>query len=310
MCPLCASDRRSQILSLKSEDIVAANWSYRPDKLPLMALNVPSSFEIVRCNDCAFVYAACLPPEEFLSFVYDELIDLSAARRESYCPRNLANRMEYLSILLRMIDKGGKILDYGCGFGSTLGLLRNIHGIEAVGFDTSSARVNDANGDYLYITSSVSDLRDRGPFDAVILDNVLEHVPEPRETMEMVGDLCAEGAILYISVPDASEQFLDVQIALNRQSKLLAMDVNPWEHLNYFDLSHLDSLMKGAGFVALKQADLASEIRIGLRPERQSIPRIKNTFASLIRALRYAVGGDTTPTVNRRYYRFKADAAD
>jgi SAM-dependent methyltransferase len=302
-CPFCGETNREPIIVLKSEDIVSANWSYRPIE-SLARFGPLGNHEIVKCSNCDFIYAGYLPSQNFLSFVYDELIDVEAARRESFRPHNFASRMEYLSSMLRMLGRGSKVLDFGCGFGPTLALLRNIGDVETVGFETSFARVQELSEWHPLITSDLDRVEALGPFNAIILDNVLEHVPEPRQTVLSIGKLCAEGAFLYVSVPDMNRRYLASQATLNRSGKLLAMDVNPWEHLNYFDLAHLDALLITAGFVPLKQAELPSEVRVGLRPEHNMFPRMKNSFASLFRQARYAITGEALPTANRRFYRY------
>lgn len=305
-CPFCGDRQRTPIINLSSENIISANWSYKT-KENLPTLGVPANHEIVRCAKCDFVYAGLLPSQKFLSFVYDELIVVEAARHESFSPHNIASRMEYLPSLLRLLGSGGKVLDYGCGFGPTLALLRNIGGVETVGFETSTARVQELNDWYPLVTSDFDRVQAHGPFNAVILDNVLEHVPDPRHTVSSIGKICAEGAFLYVSVPDMSSRYLGAQMALHRQEKLLSMDINPWEHLNYFDIAHLDALLSAAGFVALRQVDLAADVSIGLRPEKRLSVRLKNCLASVVRCGRFLVTGDAIKTTNRRFYRLKKD---
>lgn len=304
VCPMCGSARSRAVIHLSAQEIVKANWSYRQDKLADMGIDPKSRFSIHECSGCAFVYAGDLPSQDFLAFVYDELIDVEAARHESYSRHNLATRMEYLATLMRLVRDGDKVLDFGCGFGPTLALLKNAQGIETVGFETSPARAAKLEEWHPLIVRDADALQAHGPFNAVILDNVLEHVPDPRQTMHLISDVCTEDAILYVSVPDISAEYLKSQIYLNQNSKFLGMDINPWEHLNYFDLAHLDALMNQSGFVALRQAALPGEVRIGLRPEIQTGTRVRNTAASMLRSARYAWTGDALPSVNRRFYQF------
>jgi SAM-dependent methyltransferase len=301
---MCGSARSRAVIYLGAEEIVLANWSYRQDRFADMGIDPKARFGIQKCSECAFVYAGDLPPQDFLAFVYDELIDIEAARHESYSPHNLANRMEYLAFLMRFVSDGDKVLDFGCGFGPTLALLKNAQGIEAVGFETSAARATELEEWHPLIVRTASALQRYGPFNAVILDNVVEHVPDPRQTVNLISNVCAEGAIVYVSVPDISAEYLKSQIYLNQNSKLLGMDVNPWEHLNYFDLAHLDALMNQTGFVALRQSALPGEVRIGLRPEMWRGARLRNSIASMLRGAGYAWTGDALPSVNRRFYQF------
>jgi len=304
VCPLCGSARSRAVIHLSAQEIVMANWSYRQDRFADMSIDPKARFSIQQCSGCAFVYAGDLPSRDFLAFVYDDLIDIEAARHESYSLHNLANRMEYLASLIRLVKDGDRVLDFGCGFGPTLAMLKNALGIETVGLETSAARATELEKWHPLIIRAASALQAHGPFNAVILDNVLEHIPDPRQTVDLISNVCAEGAILFVSVPDISAEYLKSQIYLNQSSKLLGMDINPWEHLNYFDLAHLDALMNQSGFVALRQAALPGEVRIGLRPEIEVGARLRNTVASMLRGARYAWTGDALPSVNRRYYQF------
>ena len=303
-CPLCGADESHSIIRLNAQEIIKANWSYRKSAIADWGVDLTDEFPIEKCSKCDFVYAGRMPKPKFLDYVYDQLIDIEVARRESYSPQNIAARMDYMRTFLGLLGDGGKVLDYGCGFGPSLALLRNIPGISVFGFETSAARVREISIWHSTVTLDLNCVREHGPFDAIILDNVLEHVPNPRETVQSIATLCLPGTLLYVSVPDAGKRYLDAQIALNRESKLLAMDINPWEHLSYFDLPHLDELMASAGFIALRAAQLPSEVRIGLRPLGNIIPRLKNTLACMVRQMNYVLTGDALPSVNRRFYRY------
>lgn len=306
-CPLCNSTNRKTLIQVNGAGLVAANWSYQREMFDDLGLSDSMVFPIEECTDCGFIYAGLMPPRDFLDWVYDRLIDIEGARREAFSSRSVANRMDYLTILIRLLEWPGRILDFGCGFGATLALLRNIEGMEVIGFDTSPARVQELKVWHPTVVDNLEALRIHGPFAAVILDNVLEHVPDLRRTLAFIGEICAEGAVLYVSVPDVSRRYLRAQIGLNRQAHPLSMDINPWEHLNYFDLPHLDHLLGDAGFVALRQTSLSGEVRIGLRPEVRLGARIKNSLASLMRLFRYALRGNALGTANLRFYRYRGE---
>lgn len=303
-CPLCENSTSTSLFRLSLQEIVSVNWSYQPEKFDGLEFKLAPTFDIVRCKNCDFVYSGQLPTNEFLSFVYDELINISAARRYSYEPKNMALRMRYLSTLLELLNGSSKVLDFGCGFGPTLSLLENIEGVETVGFETSSARAEELRSWHSNIVEDIYSLSACDPFDVIILDNVLEHVPEPIKTIEMLGSICAKDAILFVSVPDMNKRYLDDQILVHKRSGKLQMDINPWEHLNYFDVSHLDYVMKNAGFHPLKQAYLPGEVKIGLRPENHITKRLKNSISSLLRLVHYAFQGDALQIANQRYYKY------
>jgi hypothetical protein len=109
----------------------------------------------------------------------------------------------------------------------------------------------------------------------------------------------------YISVPDAGIKHILNQKENIANNLKLAMDVNPWEHLNYFDVTHLDKLLGAHGFVPIPSYKLnEGEISIGLRPEENFTKRLKNGIASAIRLSKYILKGDIKGTPTRRFYRF------
>ena len=307
-CPLCNSANRKTLIQVNGAGLVAANWSYQHEMFDDLGLSDSMVFPIEECTDCGFIYAGLMPSPDFLDWVYDCLIDIESARCEAFSCRSVANRMEYLTILIRLLERPSRVLDFGCGFGATLALLRNVEGMDVIGFDTSPARVQELKVWHPAVVDNLEALRIQGPFAAVILDNVLKHVPDPRRTLAFIGEICAEGAVLYVSVPDVSRRYLGAQIALSRQAHSIGMDINPWEHLNFFDLPHLDRLLANAGFVALRQTSLPGEVRIGLRPEINLGARIKNSLASLIRLFRHALWGNALGTANLRFYRYRGES--
>jgi SAM-dependent methyltransferase len=309
-CPHCGSSASATLLSLTCGDILQSNWSYRSAVASDLRLDSREAFFIVECNSCAFIYARLLPDNVFLHTVYDVLIDHDAARAANLCASNLADKMDYLTTLLRLIDgkSPARMLDYGCGFGPALQLLKAIPSIEAIGYETSVARIEDLRQRGLHASTDLDELAMRGPFSAVILDNVLEHLPAPRTALSFISDNLEPEGLLFVSVPDVDRaRILAQQAAIGNGGKV-AMDVNPWEHLNYFDLRHLDELLAQFLFEPIEAYRLPKTVDIGLRPNASRNGRMKNALASLPRLLTYAARGDAGRSVTRRFYRLKGAA--
>ncbi len=307
-CPFCSSDRNRVVLALRADHIFAANWSYRPQRLPSLQLKGDETFPISRCVQCGFVFASRLPDDAFLAVVYDEVIDAEAARVHSFTVESMAARMRYLARmlpLLKPINNAQAVLDFGCGFGPSLTLLAANSYVSAFGFDTSEMRVNELRAKGLRASVDMGEVRQFAPFAGVILDNVLEHMPDPRTTLGLIRSLCVDGAIAFVSVPNASDSSLRRQALAHGRGAPCSMEINPWEHLNYFDQWHLDRMMHDAGFDRLPASKLPGEVEIGLRPESRALARWKNVAASLLRLARYAVVGDSTPSTNASFYRVR-----
>ena len=106
-------------------------------------------------------------------------------------------------------DHNRTVLDFGCGFGATTKLLADC-GIKIVAYDPSSARVDAVKKRCAeaFVTDNVKDLESEAPYAGIILDNVLEHVPDPNLLVGFISRLLKPGAIVYLSVPSYEEIYI------------------------------------------------------------------------------------------------------
>jgi len=306
-CPLCGSAQGKNLLRLSGGSIIESNWSYRSDAAALLALPKGQTFPIDECGACGFIYAALLPSAAFLDDIYDRVIDPDLARNANLSRANLARKMSDMAALFEVHGSSGRplrLLDYGCGFGPTLQVMRNLPGVNSLGFETSAARLQDLSRRGLAATGDLANVASQGPYDVVLLDNVLEHLPQPREVLEFVRGVSAAAALLYVSVPDTGRQIIRDQ----GRARPIRMDINPWEHLNYFDIRHLDKLLGEFGFHPVGQMALPEQVRIGLRASPTLGSRVKNGVASAARLCRYIWRGEGLASVTRRFYRLAAHA--
>lgn len=305
-CPQCSSSQHSMFMQLDAARIFEANWSYRPDALKQLDLGTVDFFPIMECSSCAFLYAGLLPSQDLLTYVYDKVIDGAMARRSNLDLGSLAFRMNYLSTFISLLtdsEKEIRILDFGCGFGPTLHLLNGISNLNSIGYETSAVRLQELTEARLQATGDLSEVSRLAPFSGIILDNVLEHLPEPLEMLRSIRNLCGPATVLYVGVPDSNKRHMRRQQLAVLRGGVATMDINPWEHLNYFDLKHLDQILLKAGFRPLRQAELPENVIVGLRPDTSAIRRFKNGLASIARIMGYIRAGDACPSPTRRFYR-------
>lgn len=310
LCPACGSGERLTLCELKPEQFCSTNWTYSNNYKELLNILDDMVFPIDRCIACGFVYARLLPATEFLSCVYDKVISRKGCLVGSENHLSYARRMRYIAVLLEMVSQKSalKALDFGCGLGISLKLL-SAAGIEAIGFDPSNVRTTYAeNAGYIMVTDETY-LKRYAPYDIIICDNVLEHVPEPSQTVASLASLCYDRSLLYISVPNYEEKYILKQLSSLEQGLPLDMTLNPWEHLNYFDTKSLDCLMENSGFTRIPAAVLPGPLDIGLRPETGRAARLKNSLASLGRLIRYVVTGEGSVSVCNAFYRFSVRQA-
>lgn len=312
-CPACGVRAGELLVALEARDFARLNWTYVPDYAQRLGIEERAPFPVDRCRACGFIYARNLPSGSFLRKVYDDVIDTRLAAASSATPLDAARRMRNVARLAALALPAARpgeaiarhcALDFGSGFGRTSRLLAEL-GCDVTAFDPSPAR-RQAGGERQALVRVVSTLEEivaRGPYRIVVVDNVLEHLPDPRQTLDALSAACQPGAVVFVSVPSYEPEKVARLVREHRAGRLADMTLNPWEHLNYFDLRQLDRMMAQAGLVPLLTSELPAPVDIGLRPEPRRMRRIANAVSSALRLARYATTGEVLETVEERYYR-------
>lgn len=305
ICPACGGGGRQLLFDLKAHQFCSVNPTYDEKFLELLRLEEGDHFPIDRCVDCGFVYARLLPTEDFLTTVYEDVITFRDCREHSENSSSYSRRMHYIATLVELssLNHLSKALDFGCGLGVTLRLLGAISA-QAVGYDPSPVRAETVRMNDAIVVGSLEEIALRGPFDLLICDNVLEHVPEPKRTLQFIASVCKPGSVLFISVPNYETRQVERQLRAAERGGEIDMSLNPWEHLNYFTLQHLDRMLASSGFVPVQSTELPGHVDIGLRPEKNTIGRFKNGLASVLRLVRYMTFGRVARNVEHAYYRY------
>jgi 2-polyprenyl-3-methyl-5-hydroxy-6-metoxy-1,4-benzoquinol methylase len=296
-CPLCASEHGQDIIRLRAAAYARQNDTYRSDFAALLAISPDTIFPIRRCSECGFVFAAYALPQEFLSAVYERIIDPIAAKPQSTNFDRIALHQRLGSLVCAELSAMGasrseNVLDYGTGFGDFVRALR-AYGIESFGFEPSAVRT--ASGDpYIFTTEDAAQAH--GPYSAIVMTDVIEHVERPKALLAALRDWLTPNGFLVILVPSFPAQrikALQVLLATNPDAPF-SRELNPWEHLNYFSAADLRRMLTQTGFEA--QVPL-EPVDIGLRPRLSGIARLGNGAKSMLRAARHVLGGTSEATL-------------
>lgn len=137
---------------------------------------------------------------------------------------------------------GGRLLDVGCGSGQGLQLMQSL-GWSVTGVDFDPAAVLVARGKGLDVRAGTVAAQEypADSFDAVTLSHVIEHLPDPLETLQECRRIVKPGGRVVIATP-------------NSQSwgrRLFGADwrgLEPPRHLQIFSHSALAQLALQAGF--------------------------------------------------------------
>ncbi|WP_168732934.1 class I SAM-dependent methyltransferase [Aliigemmobacter aestuarii] len=216
------------------------------------------SFRLCRCGDCGMTYHRRVLNAAGLLRLYGQWADAAQARRFEEAHRQAGpdetarDARRRLRLVLRLLAIAGSqrgrgagvpgVLDYGAGAGGTM-VAATALGCRVVGVEPSATRPQDATGRGAVIYPDLAALEQAGepPFDAVVLDQVLEHLPDPLPVLHRIAALTRPGGALFLAVPDCRgstvpqgfDQFHRVQ---------------PLEHLNAFTPDTLDRIARAAGF--------------------------------------------------------------
>lgn len=120
--------------------------------------------------------------------------DAAAPRRNDFIERNSYFHAEDHRFLRFLVPKGKSVVELGCSTGRLLAALEPARG---VGLDLSPAAIDIARRDFPDLDFVVGDVEDPdtieklgGPFDVVVLSDVLGYVDDCQSTLEAVRLLC------------------------------------------------------------------------------------------------------------------------
>ncbi len=143
----------------------------------------------------------------------DPLASGDYARKQIYCPSAVVawshgSRFR-LAARLAGTARGGRLLDYGCGDGTFIGLTHGTFA-RAVGADIDEAQLDDCRRRFAALdgvefvrTSELASAAHERAYDVVTCMEVLEHCPDAERVrvLDHLGRLVTPGGFVVISVP-------------------------------------------------------------------------------------------------------------
>ncbi|HEX6736826.1 MAG TPA: class I SAM-dependent methyltransferase [Vicinamibacteria bacterium] len=246
-------------------------------------------YRFLRCRGCGLAYMSPRPRPERLRALYTEEY---FASRDPSCgyPSYRADRdslREKAERLLRVVERHGprgRLLDIGCALGFTLEVARE-RGWEAAGVEASPAAAEDAArrlGPAVPIAPDLEQARfPDASFDAVTLWDVIEHLPDPRQSLLEVARLLRPGGVCSVVTPDVGS--LAAKVLGARWEEMQKMP----EHIYFFDRRSLATLLRATGFEPLEWGTVGKRMSLEETATRllPSAPRLWGALRGLARAL-------------------------
>ena len=214
--------------------------------------------DIVDCVPCGFRHALPLPEPAALEQAYREAYYAEekptflshAGEDQAWAELAQTDRLE---IFERSLPPSRRtLLDIGSGPGFFLKTAKN-RGWRAVGIEPSrqaAAHARQLGVEIVEGFFNADTAPGLGRFDVVHMNNVLEHVPDPRKLIDLARDRLTSGGIVCINVPN---DFSPFQLAASAAQNTRQWWLAPPHHLNYFDFASLGGLLERFGFQVIER---------------------------------------------------------
>lgn len=221
-CPICKSARHIRPLYTG-----ITSWEY------------PGRFNFVRCHTCGLVFQSPRIAASRVDRYYDP---------KSYWGQVTDAWAEYAPLyknIFRFFSRGS-ILDVGSGLGLFLSEFKR-RGWSTLGTEISLAMAKYARRTYglRILTGDLLHLNIKRKFGVITLNNVLEHLYQPRQTLAKVYRLLRPGGLVVIVVPNIASLG---HLVFGRRWYHL----QPGRHVYHFSPATLTRLLHLTGFKVLK----------------------------------------------------------
>src|SRR4051794_18684509 len=210
-------------------------------------LYVVNAYRIVRCQSCGLVFVGTCSSAEDLTALYDEPYweDAADVGYDGYAAAEERKRRHFRTLLdgVEALVRPGAMLEVGSAYGYFLDEARRrgwtVRGIEP------SAHAADYARRKLGLDVTAEPLSGRPieaeSLDAVVLWDVIEHLPDPRETLEAAHAWLRQGGILALSTGDIES------LSSRIHGADWSLMTPPW-HQFYFSRRTMRRLLAGTGF--------------------------------------------------------------
>lgn len=245
VCPICASADRSVV------DVGAS---------------------VVRCRGCGHRYVDPRPTQQeiargySLPTAYDDWIQAAGARDAMW-------RRRFDRVL--GADPPGRLLDVGAGIGTFLAIARE-RGWSVDGTEVSTTAIVKAHEqhDIAIRAGLVEEAAPPGPYDVICLWHVLEHLPNPGESLQFCRGLLGEHGRIVLAMPNDGDAVWALTMIGNVVRRSLArapsgrygrLRPGVESHIQHFDPRSIERLLSQCGFIVDRiTVDDASPQRSGL----------------------------------------------
>lgn len=201
-------------------------------------LGVPISLSTVVCQHCRFIFQPERFSDALLTALYEQDTSFAFGEAEEEMPiikSGLVERQEVISKAMSayVMTEGAAMLDVGGGRGECCQHLVQRHRVVVA--DTTECPPVDPRIEKVLGLFSAN--LEKGTFDVVVMNHVLEHVFSPSALLASAHTMLKEGGIVIVEVP------------FELYTPLVFRHLGDWRHVAYFCRATLRQFLEKSGFV-------------------------------------------------------------
>lgn len=242
---------------------IPCNLCGADDYIVRFKAGVAQPAQIVECRKCGFMYAnpRTGAPDHELIVDYDpDFVEKNHANGERFAKESLQVRDYAVTrdLLAKRFPQRGKLLEVGSGYGYLLDYFRqddwtvtgvepneglNRHARKQLGLDVLSEILPDA----AFPDAS---------FDVVTMMHVIEHVPDPTDTLREIYRVLKPGGMLVMETPRYDTLMFKL---LGRRERSLSCE----GHIYFFTTKTLHTMARKAGFIVERSDKVGRSLTVG-----------------------------------------------
>ena len=215
-------------------------------------------YKVVKCRWCGLVYTDPQPDRDLLEEHYQkeyyrEWVEKQMKKRIPMWKRRLQDLLKFKT--------SGRLLDVGFGPGTFLNLARE------KGFDVCGTEISEYACQYVRENFGIEVFKGileeacfpANHFDLVTVWHTLEHIPDPKATLNEIHRVLDEDGLLVVAVPNLDNYITRVLYFLAKGKRLKMFSISAKElHLWHFSTQSLARLLNETGFIIVDtKLDLA-----------------------------------------------------
>lgn len=213
-------------------------------------LSLPPQYGILRCHDCGVRWLSPRPDGDGLTVIYSSRHYFHSGGTTDFGQYAIQREEHFRARISQLKERGVRsVLDYGAATGGFVAAATEA-GLDAIGVEFSEAAREEARGVHgITLLPPDEAARREWSFDAVHMNHVLEHMPDPVNHLQWCSRQLRRGGILVAEVPNQFRNDADrLRRLFGKGGRQESFDAFSLHHTCFFSPSNLVRACVLAGF--------------------------------------------------------------